>query len=180
MEIFMNLRSQCLTISSRSSRSRTFCCIHLCCNWPHFLTKTDLPQNLEELGLINTGREPSCGISQNFPVWWLQNLYKQTFNKEITELFFSALRFWEQRKYLRAAQDFKHWTAYEAKTPLRTYLKGRRTAIATAMSASVMLSPTKKVLGSSARSRTLRTRITSAREFCWIWEHTNTLIKWNP
>lgn len=31
-----------------------------------------------------------------------------------------------------------------------TYLKGRRTAVATAISARVMLSPTKKVLGASA------------------------------
>lgn len=32
---------------------------------------------------------------------------------------------------------------------IRTYLKGRRTAVATAISAKVMLSPTKKVLGAS-------------------------------
>lgn len=73
----------------------------------------------------------------------------------------------------------KFQTVYEAKTPRRTYLKGRRTAIATAMSASVMLSPTKKVLGSSAWSRTFSTRITSALEFCWIWEHTKSRIKLN-
>lgn len=45
------------------------------------------------------------------------------------------------------------------------------------MSASVMLSPTKKVLGSSAWSRTFKTRIISARELCWIWEHVKCQIK---
>lgn len=72
IETFLNLLAQRLTISSRSSsidsRSRTFCCIHLCCNWHHFLTKTDLPQNLEEFWLIDAGCEPPCHISQDFPV----------------------------------------------------------------------------------------------------------------
>lgn len=54
-------------------------------------------------------------------------------------------------------------------TTLLTYLNGSNAAAVTAMSARVIHSPTKYVLGSRALSRTFRTRIKSARELCWAW-----------
>lgn len=57
-------------------------------------------------------------------------------------------------------------------TTLLTYLNGSNAAAVTAMSARVIHSPTKYVLGSRALSRTFRTRIKSARELCWAWGNT--------
>lgn len=159
-----------LTINSRSSRmgGSSFFWILLCCNWHHFLTKNDLPQNLQKFWLIDAGCEPSCYINQDVPVWGLQNLYMKKLDQIMSGLFFWTESF-------RVAQLSQRCTEFQTvkkrKTSLRTYLKGRRTAIATAMSASVTLSPTRKVLGSSAWSRTFRTLIISTLEFCWIWEN---------
>lgn len=48
------------------------------CNWHHLLTKSDLPQRLQELWLICAGCEPPRYIGQDFPVWWLQHLKWKT------------------------------------------------------------------------------------------------------
>lgn len=44
------------------------------CYWHRLLTKSDLPQHLQELWLINAGGEPPGNISDCLPVWWLQRL----------------------------------------------------------------------------------------------------------
>lgn len=75
--IFLTVTLNFLTISSCAGRvsSRTAVhsfsiCSRICfwCDWAHFLTKSDLPQHLQELRLINAGGEPSSNISQSLPV----------------------------------------------------------------------------------------------------------------